>query len=55
MARWDEYRRFSEDCLELARGAEDEQRRRLFLHMAQVWLEFAEQYKRQDAKTPAKS
>ena len=43
MARRDEYRRFSEGCLQLAREVRDEQVRLTLLHMAQVWLRLAEQ------------
>jgi hypothetical protein len=42
MAGWEEYRRFAEGCLDLARGVEDEQVRLALLHMAQVWFQLAE-------------
>ena len=39
----EEYRRFAQACLELARRAEDERARASLLHMAQVWLRLAEE------------
>jgi hypothetical protein len=41
--RSDQYRRFAQACLELARRAEDQQARALLQHMAQVWFRLAEE------------
>jgi hypothetical protein len=38
-----EYRRFAQECLLLARGAEDERARASLLHMAHVWFRLAEE------------
>jgi hypothetical protein len=43
VARSEEYRRFAQECLVLARNAEDERTRALLLHMAQVWFRLAEE------------
>jgi hypothetical protein len=43
VAKSEEYRRFAEECLVLARNAEDERTRALLLHMAQVWFRLAEE------------
>jgi hypothetical protein len=43
MGKSDEYRRFGEECLKLARGMKDEKTRATFLPMAAVWLRLAEQ------------
>ena len=43
MAMSEEYRRFAQACLELARRAEDQQVRASLVHMAQVWLRLAEE------------
>jgi hypothetical protein len=37
-ARSDDYCRFATDCLKMARTAEDEQNRAIFLQMARVWF-----------------
>ena len=42
MPRSDQYRRFAQECLLLARNAEDERTRASLLHMAQVWFRLAE-------------
>ncbi len=42
MARSEQYRRFAQECLALARDAQDERARASLLHMAQVWLRLAE-------------
>jgi len=39
----DQYRRFAQECLLLARDAEDERARASLLHMAQVWFRLAEE------------
>jgi hypothetical protein len=38
MSRSDEYCRFTAECLKMARTAEDEQHRVIFLQMARVWF-----------------
>jgi hypothetical protein len=38
MSRSDEYCRFTAECLKMARTAEDEQSRAIFLQMARVWF-----------------
>ena len=38
----EDYRRFAQECLEMARTAEDPQVRATLLHMAQVWFRLAE-------------
>jgi hypothetical protein len=38
MSRSDEYCRFTGECLKMARTAEDEQNRAIFLQMARVWF-----------------
>ena len=43
VSRSDQYRRFAQECLVLARNAEDERTRALLLHMAQVWFRLAEE------------
>ena len=43
VARSEEYRRFAQECLELARRAEDQQARASLRHMAQVWFRLAEE------------
>jgi pyruvate-formate lyase len=39
----EQYRRFAEACLELARNSEDKRARASLLHMAQVWHRLAEE------------
>ena len=43
MARSEEYRRFAQASLEIARNAEDEGVRASLVHMAQVWFRLAEE------------
>lgn len=43
MDRCDEYRRFAEACLELARQQESPQERAILLQMAYIWSRLAEQ------------
>jgi hypothetical protein len=38
MSRSDENLRFTAECLKMARTAEDEQHRTIFLQMARVWF-----------------
>ena len=42
-AKSEQYRRFAQECLLLARNAEDERARASLLHMAQVWFRLAEE------------
>jgi hypothetical protein len=44
VVRSEQYRRFAQACLELARRAEDQQVRASLLHMAQVWFRLAEEH-----------
>ena len=48
MARSEEYRRFAQECLALARNAEDARARASLLHMAQVWCRLAEERKAEE-------
>ena len=41
--RSEDYRRFARECLQLAKVAETETSRALFLQMAQVWFRLAEE------------
>jgi hypothetical protein len=43
MSSSEQYRRFAQECLEMARLAKDERRRATFLQMAQVWFRLAEE------------
>jgi hypothetical protein len=42
--RSEQYRRYAQASLELARNAEDERTRASLLHMAQVWSTLAEKH-----------
>ncbi len=42
MQRSEEYRRFAQECLEIARTTEDERSRAVLIQMAQVWLRLAQ-------------
>ncbi len=44
----EEYRRFAQECLEMARTTEDEQTRAVLIQMAQVWLRLAQALERGD-------
>jgi hypothetical protein len=46
MDRSDQYRRFAQECLELARTARSEQSKAVLLQMAQVWNRLAEEHDR---------
>ena len=50
MGKSDEYRRFAQECLEIAETMEDEQSRASMIHMAQVWFRLAEAEKRGESK-----
>ena len=41
MDRSDQYRRFAQECLEMARTSESEQTRVVLIQMAQVWFRLA--------------
>jgi hypothetical protein len=43
VSRFDQYRRFAQECLVLAHNTEDERARASLLHMAQVWFRLAEE------------
>jgi hypothetical protein len=40
--RSEQYRRFAQECLEMARTSENEQTRVVLIQMAQVWFRLAE-------------
>ena len=42
MDRSDQYRRFAQECLEMARASESEQTRVVLIQMAQVWFRLAQ-------------
>jgi hypothetical protein len=44
VAKSEQYRRFAQDCLLLARAAEDQRARASLLHMAHVWFRLAEEH-----------
>jgi hypothetical protein len=46
-----DYRRFAQECLQMAKTADSEQVRAALLHMAQVWLGLAEQRERDGGQT----
>ena len=43
VSKSEQYRRFAQECLFLARSAQDERARASLLHMAQVWSRLAEE------------
>ncbi len=43
MGRSEQYRRFAEQCLEIARNSADPQTQSIMRHMAQVWQRLAYQ------------
>jgi hypothetical protein len=43
VSKSDQYRRFAQECLLLARDAEDDRARASLQHMAQVWFRLAEE------------
>ena len=43
MHRSDQYRRFAQECLEMARTSESDQTRVVLIQMAQLWFRLAEQ------------
>ena len=44
MNKSQQYRRFAQECLELAQSIEDQQSRFMLLEMARVWFRLAEEY-----------
>jgi len=48
--RSEQYRRFAQECLEMARTSESEQTRVVLIQMAQVWFRLAEARASGDAK-----
>jgi uncharacterized protein YbbK (DUF523 family) len=50
MGRPEEYRRYAQECLELASGLRAPRARAALLHMARVWVRLA-----QDAESQARS
>ncbi len=52
MDRSDQYRRFAQECLEMARTSESEQTRVVLIQMAQVWFRLAETRAGDKGKTP---
>jgi hypothetical protein len=44
MGKSDDYRRFAQECLEIARTAVDPRARATLLQMAQVWFRLAENH-----------
>jgi hypothetical protein len=50
--RSDKYRRFAQECLEMARTSESEQTRVVLIQMAQVWFRLAEARAGKNGKTP---
>jgi hypothetical protein len=44
LVRSQQYRRYAQECLVLARNAEDERVRASLLQMAQVWFRLAEEH-----------
>jgi len=50
--RSDQYRRFAQECLEMARTSDSEQTRVVLIQMAQVWFRLAEARETEEAKAP---
>jgi hypothetical protein len=50
--RSDQYRRFAQKCLEMARTSESEQTRVVLIQMAQVWFRLAEARQSEDGRSP---
>jgi hypothetical protein len=49
--RSDQYRRFAQECLEMARTSESDQTRVVLIQMAQVWFRLAEARESADGRT----
>jgi hypothetical protein len=43
MTQREDYRRFAQECLEMAKTVQDERLRAVLIHMAQVWSRLAEE------------
>lgn len=50
MGRSEQYRRFAQACMEMARTVETERSRIALIHMADVWLRLAEARERSEDK-----
>jgi hypothetical protein len=50
MSKSDKYRRFAEECMDMARAATDERTRAVLIQMAQVWFRLAEGRTKGDGK-----
>lgn len=50
MDRSDQYRRFAQECLEMARTSESAQTRVVLIQMAQVWFRLAEARQNEDGR-----
>jgi hypothetical protein len=46
----EEYRRFAEECVQIARSVSSPQSQAILLHMAQVWFRLAEEHVREAAE-----
>jgi hypothetical protein len=44
MGTSEQYRRFAEECVQIARSAKSPQSQAILLHMAQVWLRLAQEH-----------
>jgi hypothetical protein len=51
MDKSEEYRRFAEECVQIARSAKSPQSRAALLQMAQVWFRLAQEHVSDAAKT----
>ena len=52
MDRSDQYRRFAQECLEMARTSELDQTRVVLIQMAQVWFRLAEARESEEGRSP---
>jgi hypothetical protein len=56
VSRSEEYRRYAQECLVLARNVENQRTQALLLHMARVWFRLAEEHENEtDEKQSAES
>ncbi len=51
MDKSDRYRRFAQECLEMARTSENAQTRVVLIQMAQVWFRLAGAHETSDTRT----
>jgi hypothetical protein len=51
----EQYRRFAQTCLEIARNAKDKRSRASLIHMAQVWFRLAQEQKPDDEEADDES